>query len=80
MRFDGRFVVRESDEVSCPKHGIRPKSHHLCAMRRRSRLAVILGSGRFQNGIWRDYEWRLRLSICGHHVGADDGWYPASYR
>lgn len=24
MRFDGRFVARKGDQVSCPKHDIRP--------------------------------------------------------
>jgi uncharacterized Zn-binding protein involved in type VI secretion len=24
MRYDGRFVARKGDEVSCPKHDIRP--------------------------------------------------------
>lgn len=24
MRFDGRFVSRKGDEVSCPKHDIKP--------------------------------------------------------
>jgi uncharacterized Zn-binding protein involved in type VI secretion len=24
MRYDGRFVARKGDEVSCPKHNIKP--------------------------------------------------------
>jgi uncharacterized Zn-binding protein involved in type VI secretion len=24
MRYDGRFVARKGDEVSCPKHDIKP--------------------------------------------------------
>jgi uncharacterized Zn-binding protein involved in type VI secretion len=24
MRFDGKFVARKGDEVSCPKHDIKP--------------------------------------------------------
>jgi len=24
MRFDGRFVARKGDEVSCPKHDVKP--------------------------------------------------------